>query len=558
VASSGNVYNYIEPTGVITTDANQIQSDVQNEYLNTFGSDLNIDPSTPQGMLITIEALSRIAVADNNVALANQINPNIAGGVFLDALMQLLGLQRMPATNSTVSCTITGVVGTSIPAGAQISNSDGSVVFEIISLTVIPTGGSISNVPFQSVLTGAIAAPANTLTTIVSNILGWETVTNPLAATQGIATQSDNQARLYRQNALGAQGNSIAANVIAALYEIPGVAQAGVTFQENVSSIPQTINDILMVPHSIYTVVGGTSNLSAIASALTYGKAAGAAYNNGLGIPISYPFLNQYSNQVINVLFDLPSLVNISIQVTVHAFTTVQNVTTSVQNAIIQYATGNLPGQSGFVVGAAVSPFQLAAAINILVPGLFVQEIQVGIESFTQQGIITNGANTVTGLTYNAPISPYIGIQTGMTITDAGSNILPGTTVASIVGGHAITMSANANFASFSLQGTISSGMNTVTGMTSNAGIVVGMGITGAGIPGATTVASLVGSTGITMSANATISSTETLTFTPASGATLTDILTFTTTPSYQTTEIPIGVWQQAITSAPYITVTSV
>ncbi len=418
-----DVYDYIESTGVITADANEIQTEVQNEYLNTFGADLNIDPSTPQGMLITIETLSRIAVADNNVALANQINPNVAGGVFLDALMQLLGLQRDPATHSTVSCTITGVVGTSIPAGAQISNSDGSVLFQIISLTVIPTGGSISNVPFQSVLTGAIAAPANTLTTIVSNILGWETVTNPLAAIQGVATQSDTQARLLRQNALGAQGNSLAANVIAALYEIPGVSMAGVTFQENVSSISQTINDILMVPHSLYAVVGGTADLESIAGALTYSKSAGAAYNNGLGIPISYPFLNKYSNQIINVLFDLPSLVNITIQVTVHAFTTVQNVTTAVQNAILQYASGNLEGQPGFVVGAAVSPFQLAAAINILVPGLFVQEIQVGVVSFTQQGVIINGSNTVTNLTYNSPISPYVGIQVGMSITDSGGNI---------------------------------------------------------------------------------------------------------------------------------------
>ncbi len=94
--------------------------------------------------------------------------------------------------------------------------------------------------------------------------------------------------------------------------------------------------------------------------------------------------------------------------------------------------------------------------------------------------------------------------------------------------------------------------------MTSNSNVVVGMGISGTGIPGATTVASLVGSTGLTMSANATVSGTETLTFTPAAGATLTDILTFSTTPIYQTTEIPIGVWQQAITSAPYISVTAV
>ena len=128
-------------------------------------------------------------------------------------------------------------------------------------------------------------------------------------------------------------------------------------------------------------------------------------------------------------------------------------------------------------MGASVSPFQIAGAINILVPGLFVQEVQIAVQSFTQQGTIANTMNTVMGLTYNSAIFP-------------------------------------------------------------------GMVIAGAGIMSGTTVSTLVGSTGLTLSNSSSLSQTE--------------ILTFSQFISYQTTEISLEVWQQAITSVPYITVVQV
>ena len=553
-----DVYDYIEDTGVIQVDAGAILEEVQQEYKNIFGTDLNVDPSTPQGMLISIETTSRIAVADNNVNLANQINPNVAGGVFLDALLQLTGAQRTPATYSTVNCNITGVSGTFIPAGSQISTSDGETVFDLISDLTIPVTGSVSNVSFRSNVIGAIPASANTLTRIVTVILGWESVINPLAATLGTLTQSDIAARQQRLNTLGSQGNSLAANVFAALYSIPGVSSAGITLLENVTSTVQVIDEIIMVPHSIYVCVGGTSNYSEIAASLSNSKSAGCAYNNGLGIPIQQIYTNPYSMQAIEVLFDVPSMVNIGIQVTVHALTTVPNLVVSVQNAILTYAAGGINGQPGFTVGTDVSPFQLAAAINLLVPGVFVQNIQISVLSFTQQGLLTNGSNSVTNLTYNAPVGGFVGIQTGMLVTSDNGDIPNGTTVSSIVGSNAITLSNPATFVSFNLQGTILNGSNAVTGLTDNSSIEVGMDITGTGIPGGTTVTALVGTTEITISNNATASGKETLTFTPAAGATRTEILTFYQTPLYSSSDIPIGVWQQAYTTASNIQVIQV
>ena len=439
--SVADVYDYINNTGVIVTDASVIQAEVEQEYKDTFGEDLNVDPSTPQGMLITIETLSRIAVANNNAALANQINPNLAGGIFLDALLQLTGAQRVSSAPSLVNCILTGIAGTSIPAGAQISTTDGQTKFELITTLTIPVGGSISDVQFQSVDDGEIAAPANSLTLIVSNILGWETVTNPTDAVLGTLTQSDTQARLQRTNTLGAQGNSIATNVISNLYLLPGVSPAGLSFQENVASTTEIINEITMVSHSIYVCVGGSASDLDVATTIQNSKSGGCAYNNGLGIPIAQEVIVPLSNQEIIVLFDRPSLVTISINVTVHAFTTVQDVVTSVQNAILNYANGEVVGQPGFKVGESVSPFVIAGAIMQQIPGIFVQEVEVGVSSFTQQGTLISSSNTISNLTYNSPIGDFVGIVTSMGVSDGNINIPTGTTVSSIVGLDQITMS---------------------------------------------------------------------------------------------------------------------
>lgn len=481
-----DVYTYVTDSGTIVPDASAIQSQVQQEYISAFGDDLNVvTPGTPQSLLIAVESLARIAAADNNAQLANQINPNIAGGVYLDAIVALLGASRTPATSSMVNCTLTGVSGTSIPAGAQISDANGNL-YELVATTVIPLSGTIASVPFRSVLTGDVPGAAGTLITIVSNILGWETVTNPTGATLGTNTQSDAQLRSVRLGLLAAQGASTAEAIISALNAVPGMAS--VFFQENTNSstttIPPTSGDVVGVPmvrNSIYACVAGTSTNAAIGAALTAKKSAGCAYNTGFGIPQTVNVTDPFSGQVIPVKFDFAAQVTIAVQVTAHVYGNVGDPVTAVQNAILAYAAGQIPGEPGFVVGASVSPFQLAGAINILAPGIFVQEVQVGVFSFTQDGTVHNASTTVDGLTYNSAIVP------GMTVTDTLGKIPNGTTVASLSGSNAIII--------------------TPSGATGNA--------------------------------------TEILTFAPASV-------------SYQTTEIPIQIFQNAITFKELISVSIV
>src|SRR5690606_28394748 len=115
---------------------------------------------------------------------------------------------------------------------------------------------------------------SGTLTNIISNVLGWETITNPADATLGKETQSDIEARQLRLNTLAIQGASVAEAIISGVSAVPGFNS--MTFRENIEPTTEVIDGVSMVAHSIYACVSGGTDL-AVAEALTSKKSAGAA-----------------------------------------------------------------------------------------------------------------------------------------------------------------------------------------------------------------------------------------------------------------------------------------
>ena len=361
---------YTYANGLVIPDTSATLAEVQSEYQNSFGTDLVLDPSTPQGVLISAETLARDNFIQNNAAVSNQINPNYAGGVFLDAILALTGIQRTPATPTVVTgVTVTGVAGTTIPVGSLAATAAGDQ-FQTTSTVVIPSGGT-TTVNFQSVAYGAIPCAANALNVIVTAVLGWETVTNSVAGVVGSVTQSDQQARAYRQNTLFFQGKSLAGAITSALYAVPGVQS--LVFQENYNPSTVTINGITMAANSVYACVNGGVS-TAIAAALLENKSSGAAWNGGTTVSVVEPA----SLQTYQVLFDRPTAVPVTVNATVHNITQSQ-----AQKAILDYAAGNIANVAGFVVGGSVSPFELSAAIINENPGGYVSSVTVGLASGT-------------------------------------------------------------------------------------------------------------------------------------------------------------------------------
>lgn len=365
-------YEYIDVSGVIVPDTVATAANVETEFKAAFGADLIVTPDTPQGVLITAEILARDTVIRNNAALANQINPNIAGGVFLDAILALTGSARNPQIYSTVLATLTGVAGTNIAAGVIARNTNGDNWASETAVTLDPSGNAL--VTFSAVVAGPITAPIGTLTEIVTPVLGWETVNNTVASTVGQATQSDEAARLYRRNTLALQGNGIAEAITSGLNATLGVRS--VRFLENTSDITKVIQNVTLVAHSMWACVDGGID-QAVANTLNNKKSAGCGYNGATSVVVVDP----NSGQSITVLFDRPTLVPVLARVTISADSSVADPVGTVTANILAYATGLVNGEPGFVVGAQVSPFELAGAITCLTPTIFVKKLEVSYAS---------------------------------------------------------------------------------------------------------------------------------------------------------------------------------
>lgn len=366
-------YNFLDATGVIIPDTGVVQATVEGEFRAALGQDLIVTANTPQGVLITAETTARANVLFNNATVANQINPNLAGGVFLDAIWALTGGERYTATNSVVpGAELLGLPGTFIPAGSQAALSDGTLFASVSDVTL--DGGGNGTVDFQAVDAGPISVNPGALTQIVSAVLGWDQVTNPTAAAMGRNDESDLASRQRRKNTLSLQNVALPLAITSALYALPNVKS--LTFRENYTKLDATIDGIFLLANSVWACADGGTDTE-VATALLANKSLGANWNGAVTVNLPHPV----TGQTYAVKFDRPAGVAVAIRVTVRKGSALVDVPSAVRTALLDYAAGLLEGEPGFVVGGSVSSFELAGAVNREAPGIYVQKCEISLAS---------------------------------------------------------------------------------------------------------------------------------------------------------------------------------
>lgn len=389
-------YNYITETGVIVADTSDVLTEVQSEWQQAFGAGLDVDSSTPQGVMINAETATRVAVSQANAKLANQINPNLASGIFLDALCALLGLFRAAATATQVTnVTLTGIINTPIPAGSRVTLGPGGAVFTLQTGVVLSdngSGGGIGYGTFVCSVTGPVACASGALNTPFDTVLGWETVTNNQSGTPASVTtlgtlqQSDASLRALRNNTLALQGISTPQAQVSNLYAIPGVTS--VAYLENVTSAPLTINGVTLAAHSIWACVDGSATALEIATSLLKNKTDGAGWNGAQSVAVLEPA----SGQTYTVMFDVPTYVFIYGAMTIRQGTYGGTLQADAAQAVADYFVGNVDGFTAIGIGQSVSPFEIAAAVVSACPGCIVMGCSIG----TAPGALNPADITVT------------------------------------------------------------------------------------------------------------------------------------------------------------------
>lgn len=370
------LYDYVETTGVIVPDTGTLLTQIQNEFKAAFGQDFVVNPATPQGMLISAELAARDSVIRNNATLANQINPNEAGGIFLDSILTLTGGQRAGAIYSQVLIQVAGIPGTIILAGSMAVKAAGNqFLFVSTSIGALDSMGN-ATIPFQCSQAGAIAAPANTLTTIVVAPLGVETANNGADAVLGQLQQSDLSARAQRKLTLALQGKALNEAITSGLHALS--INVTLHYLENFTSGTIVKSGVTLLPHSIYVCVSGGTDLQ-VATVLYTRKTGGTGYNSGAsGIPVMVPITGS-NGQIYTVSFDRPTIINILIRVTILQNTSIANPLDAIKLALFNYINGALTGTPGFGVGNSVSCFELAGAITTQIPGIFIKLVEVAL-----------------------------------------------------------------------------------------------------------------------------------------------------------------------------------
>lgn len=364
-----DLYTYVTPSGVIIPDTADVQDAVEQEYRDALGQNLNVTQG-PQQVLIAAETTARQSVLRTNASVANQINPDQSGGVFLDALWKLTGGARRAQTKSVLrGVALTGQPGTLVPAGSLAQNATTGDQYASAADVTLGAGGTAA-VDFVAVAYGPLACAVGALTTIVSAVLGWETVSNPATAEVGQNQESDAASRLRRRSTLAAQGTALPEAITSALYSVAGVQS--LAFRENKSNAGATVDGVVMLANSVWCCVNGGANAD-VAAAILSKTSLGCQWTGATSVNVTEPV----SGQIYAVKFDRPTAVPVLARLTVKANGIVGDPVTQTQQAILDYVNGLQDGERGFVVGGSVSPFELAGAVSRVLPGMYVQKVEV-------------------------------------------------------------------------------------------------------------------------------------------------------------------------------------
>lgn len=341
---------YITNNGVLRPDTTEIIKEVTEEYKSILGLDNELDESSTEGRLIDAEITARINTIEACAFVANQLNPDIAQGIFLDAICSLTGVYRQTATKSIAVCTLKGVNGTLIPIGSIVSDKVNQ--WQSIEQGIIDN--KEVKITFECLKEGAITAQAGEIDSIITVIDGWDSVTNENNAIIGRDSQTDNELKSSRIRKIGSNGASNSCAIISQVSKVTGVI--GVSYRENVANEKKTIDFVDMEPHSTYICVDGGSD-NAIAEAYQVKKAGSTTVGK-----VTVKYKDEYSGQTIDIKFDRPTLKPIKTQVTVLKESTTSSMQ-AIKQVIIDYTLSDDNAVNGFKLGNQTTIFEITEAL---------------------------------------------------------------------------------------------------------------------------------------------------------------------------------------------------
>lgn len=426
-------YDYITGQGVIVPDTSTVLSEIQELFRTTFGQDIDLTATTPQGRLVEMFQRNRTFCIQICALVSNMLNLNRATGFVLDDLGSLFLLERHPATHTTTMVSMTGVNGTIVPAGTRLQTEDGDI-FQTTQRYIIGEG---STVMAESLEYGAVPCPTGTLTVILDRINGLETVTNGVPVL-GSDLESDTEFRARIKESLNINSIAILSAIKSNLLAVDGVKDSYCF--DNYESNAVTVDGVSVPGHSILACVEGGTDLD-VAKVLYAKKTIGTGYidifvtgadshtykltgRDDVGLiwtynstvyytaghsidvgdviysnssrttsettvtaisttdgitPVIQTVIDEAYGSVYVVRFLRPITQPIDVEITVsRQGYSGADLSEAVKDAVMKWYNGEVDGVDGIKIGKAVSPFEISAAVSDVLPDIFVSSVKVG------------------------------------------------------------------------------------------------------------------------------------------------------------------------------------
>lgn len=346
-------------SGLTYKETSEIES-AYKELFNRIFPDLNLDPSTPAGQIITY-------LTEQDTATINAIQ-DIVNYFFLGGNNHLLDLwaynqfrlTRKGAVKGNVTIEIIGVADTQIPKGFVVS--DGNLQYQSIQDYTIGADGKLS-ATFEQIEASETISLASTITQIVTKIVGVDSVNNPNSSTAG--SLKENDTLLYKRAIEygSIYKNSSFKSIMASVANVNGVVKIG--GYENPAKVAVQYKGVQVSANSIAIVVLGGED-GDIAQEISLSKPPGCGLDGDVEVPLLI------DGKEIVYKFYRPVQKALKFEVTC----IIDTFSPSSYDVIIKEAIKNYV--NNLEIGATITQAEVASVCNNVTNGFFIHSVKVG------------------------------------------------------------------------------------------------------------------------------------------------------------------------------------
>lgn len=348
----------LTPQGYIAERLDAILMRMEAGLRRIYGEDIDLSPDSPDGQAVGLFAQGLADINELGGAIYRAMDPDYAGGKWLEQRVAYSGLKRRGARYSRMpSVILQGTPHRTIPAGAVVSDPQ-RVRWQLISDVVLNDAGS-GRGDFQSEERGSFANPIGVTLKIETIVNGWDSATTFTAAEPGEAEELDPELRARGARSRARSAQNSAESIEAKISELPDVRE--VICLENWTDV----TDENGVPRKSINVIVDGGDDGAIAQVIFDNKTSGT----GMRGDVEHVVIDRKRRER-KVMFDRPEIIDCTAYLELKRSRGQQAIDEEgIKTALTKYRYG---------IGEPVVVSRLYTPVNT-VPGFSIETFTIGV-----------------------------------------------------------------------------------------------------------------------------------------------------------------------------------